>query len=144
MPEQNDKAQCGWTPEDRKHPWTPRRIERALSESAGSAGVVAAVATGSAVWRSMDTAPQGGGAERTDDPKWVEPPKLLMAFDDGSIEICHWDWYYAPGGNGHTPGVSAWIGAEGEQVARFQGDPIAWMPLPLPPNTKGSRAEERE
>ena len=93
------------------------------------------VDAGSAFWRSMDTAPKGGGAERTDDPKWVEPPKLLMAFDDGSIEICHWDWYYAPGGNGHTPGVSAWIGAEGQQVARFQGDPIAWMPLPLPPNS---------
>lgn len=97
-----------------------------------------AVTAGSAVWRSMKTAPKGGGAERTDDPKWVEPPRLLMAFEDSSIEICHWDWYYAPGGNGHTPGFSAWIGAEGEQVARFQGDPIAWMPLPLPPNRRQS------
>lgn len=91
-------------------------------------------------WLPIATAPKGGGAERTDDPKWVEPPELLMAFEDGTIEICYWDWYYAPGGNGYTEGVSAWIGASGEQVARFQGDPIAWMPLPPPPNTKSSDA----
>lgn len=101
--------------------------------------------TGGSAWLLMSTAPKGGGAERTDDPKWVEPPRLLMAFADGSIEICHWDWYYAPGGRGYAEGTSAWIGASGEQVARFQGDPIAWMPLPLPPppNSRNEPRHER-
>lgn len=90
-------------------------------------------------WKPIETAPKGGGAERTDDPKWVDPPRLLMAFENGSMDICHWDWYYAPGGNGYEPEVSAWIGAEGEQVARFQGDPIAWMPLPKHPSIQALR-----
>ena len=87
-------------------------------------------------WKPIKTAPKGGGADRTDDPKWVEPPKLLMAFADGSLAICHWDWYYAPDGHGHTPGISAWIDSEGNQVSRFQGDPTHWMPLPPTPPAK--------
>lgn len=93
------------------------------------------------LWRPIKTAPKGGGADRTDDPKWVDPPKLLTVFADGSFDICRWDWYYARGGMGYEPGLSAWIGSSGEQVCRFHGDPVAWMPLPMYPSELKPRAK---
>jgi hypothetical protein len=30
----------------------------------------------------MESAPKGGGAEYVTDPEWVEPPKILLFFND--------------------------------------------------------------
>lgn len=81
-------------------------------------------------WQPMDTAPKGGGAKRTDDPKYIKPPQILLRFDAGSVSVGYWDWYYAEGGNGCTHGV-AWVEpVSGEQLRDHLGVPIGWMPIP--------------
>lgn len=85
-------------------------------------------------WQPIDTAPKGGGAERITDPNWVEPPLLLLLFADGNQAVCHWDWYYAPGGKGCRCGISAWVEpVSGEQIALHYDEPTHWMPRPTPP-----------
>lgn len=82
------------------------------------------------VWQSIDMAPKGGGAELITDPNWVEPPLILLFFADGNQVVCHWDWYYAPGGKGYRCGISAWIEpVSGEQIALHYGEPTHWSPL---------------
>lgn len=83
------------------------------------------------MWQPIETAPKGGGAERVTDPKWVEPPRILLHCADGTQVVAAWDWYYAEGGRGYTDSV-AWI-AFSEQVNRHFGMPTHWMPLPSPP-----------
>jgi hypothetical protein len=84
-------------------------------------------------WQPMETAPKGGGAERVDDPKWVEPPKILLLFDEGEISVGYWDWYYAEDGHGYDGGL-AWIEpCSGEKLDHIYGLPIKWQPLPLEP-----------
>ena len=79
-------------------------------------------------WQPIETAPKGGGAKRTDDPAWVEPPWLLVyGHDEDDMAAASWDWYYAEGGNGHDGG-SAWVLVGGERV-----NPPHWMRLPAPP-----------
>ena len=87
------------------------------------------------IWQKIETAPKGGGAELTTDPKWVQPPKIIIRFGDEGIAIAYWDWYYADGGSGCTNGF-AWI-------ENFTGDPLDlhfttppshWMPLPDDPD----------
>lgn len=76
-------------------------------------------------WKNMDTAPKGGGAELVTDEAWVEPPLILVKFQTGVAVVC-WDWYYAPGGNGHE-GHEAWVEpVSGELAVLHYGDPIGW------------------
>lgn len=78
----------------------------------------------------MDCAPKGGGAELVSDPKWVQPPKILLLFPHDIYSVGYWDWYYAEGGAGYT-GSSAWIEpVSGEQLELHYGAPIGWIPLP--------------
>ena len=84
-------------------------------------------------WQPIETAPKGGGAESVTDPAWVEPPRILLALEDGGMAIAYWDWYYAEGGNGYTDG-RAWIDANsGEVLSHIAPNPTHWMPLPAPP-----------
>lgn len=85
-------------------------------------------------WQSMDTAPNGGGAELVTDPKWVEPPRILIQFGDEAISVAYWDWYYAEGGNGCTDGF-AWVEpCSAEQLnLHYTTPPTGWMPLPAAP-----------
>ena len=84
-------------------------------------------------WQPIETAPKGGGADRTDDPLWVNPPTMLLAFDGGKLAMCYWDWYYAEGGNGYR-GVAAWVLKDSAELAALEyGEPTHWMPLPKPP-----------
>jgi hypothetical protein len=77
----------------------------------------------------METAPKGGGADLVTDPKWVEPPKILLLFD-GDISVGYWEPYYAEGGSGRTDGF-AWIEpCSGEPLNLHYDNPEAWMPLP--------------
>jgi hypothetical protein len=84
-------------------------------------------------WQPIETAPKGGfpqgftGRRLVTDPAWVEPPTIL-AWDGRQLQVVYWDWYYAEGGNGYTPGCSAWVSPDGERV-----EPTHWMPLPEPP-----------
>ena len=77
----------------------------------------------------IETAPKGGGARRTTDPSWVEPPNILLFFDGNKASIGHWDWFYAEGGNGCTDGV-AWVeDLTGERLSSHYGQPTHWMSL---------------
>ena len=78
-------------------------------------------------WKPIDTAPKGGGAERVTDPKWVEPPTLLLDTPEGVV-IGSWDHYYGPSGAGYK-GCSAWT-FMGYLIAQEFGEPSFWMPLP--------------
>lgn len=82
-------------------------------------------------WLSIESAPKGGGAERVDDPAWVEPPEILLRWPDGSRAIGRWDWYYAEGGRAFTDGI-AWTSPIGGELLseHFGGAPTMWMPLP--------------
>ena len=81
-------------------------------------------------WQPMETAPKGGGAEMVTDPAWVDPPRVLLLFNAGQQAVCHWDWYYAPEGNGYS-GVDAWVEPISGQLACIEyGEPKAWQPLP--------------
>jgi hypothetical protein len=85
-------------------------------------------------WRPIEEAPKGGGAEMRTDPKWVDPPKVLLLFADGSQSAGYWDWYYAEGGRGYRTGVSAWIEpVSGEQLAMHYDEPTHFHPLPPSP-----------
>ena len=87
-------------------------------------------------WQSMETAPRGGGAEYVTDPKWVEPPEILLLFEGGERRVGHWDWYYAEGGRGFGESQGhAWVEpTSGESLALYYDPPTAWMPLPAQPN----------
>jgi hypothetical protein len=80
-------------------------------------------------WQPMETAPKGGGAECVSDPKWVEPPRILLLFD-GDVSVAYWDWYYAEGGSGYRGGL-AWIEpCSGKHLDLHYDAPTAWMPIP--------------
>lgn len=80
-------------------------------------------------WLPIETAPKGGGAEMVSDPKWIEPPKLLLRFGAGEVIVGHWDWYYAEGGNGCTNGV-AWVEPlTGERLFNYYGSPTHWISI---------------
>jgi hypothetical protein len=78
----------------------------------------------------MDTAPKGGGAERVDDPKWVQPPLVLLKLSSLTAHVClaRWDWYYAEGGAGYRPGRLAWV--EDYSGEPIEVEPIAWCEVP--------------
>ena len=84
-------------------------------------------------WKTIDTAPKGGGADLVTDPKYVKPPKILLLFACQNISVGHWDWYYAEGGNGYEGG-EAWIEpCSGERLDLIFDKPTHWMSLPKPP-----------
>ena len=84
-------------------------------------------------WRTIDTAPKGGGAEMVTDPAWVEPPRILLRFEDGAVSVGYWDWYYAEGGRGCEDGI-AWIEPySGERLSQHHPAATHWMPLPPQP-----------
>ncbi len=84
-------------------------------------------------WQPIATAPKGGGAKFVTDPRWVEPPEILLRFKDGTHSVGRWDWYYAEGGNGYEGGL-AWVEPHsGELLSRLGPHPTHWMPLPEPP-----------
>jgi hypothetical protein len=90
-------------------------------------------------WQPIETAPKGGGAELVSDPAWVEPPDILLLFENGRQAVCRWDWYYAEKGRGHQAGLSAWVDPiSGEQIALYYDEPTHWMPLPDCSFTKSS------
>jgi len=77
----------------------------------------------------METAPKGGRADRYDDPKWVEPPQILLKFEHSCISVAVWEYYYAEGGRGCTDGV-AWIEpCSGEPLNLHYDNPVAWASL---------------
>jgi hypothetical protein len=83
-------------------------------------------------WVSMDSAPKGGGADRCDDPEWIEPPKILLLFNEGIVSVGYWDWYYAEGGRGYEGGL-AWIEPiSGERLDMNYDPPIGWQPITPP------------
>jgi hypothetical protein len=86
-------------------------------------------------WQPIETAPKGGGARLTTDPKWVEPPRILLLFAGGKVSVGYWDWYYAEGGSGYDgEGGLAWIEpCSGERLDLHFDAPTHWMPLPKPP-----------
>jgi hypothetical protein len=81
-------------------------------------------------WQPIETAPKGGGAELRTDPKWVDPPEILLLFANGKQSVCYWDWYYAPDGNGYQ-GIDAWVEPiSGELIVMHYDPPIKWQHLP--------------
>lgn len=81
-------------------------------------------------WKTIDTAPKGGGADDVRDPKYVNPPRILLRFKEGDHSVGYWDWYYAEGGDGYAGGT-AWIEpVSGERLESHYGPPTHWMPLP--------------
>jgi hypothetical protein len=109
-----------------------------LHETSGNASDASApegtpVESGFPSWQPIETAPKGGGAERVTDPAWVDPPKILLAFDGGAVAVCYWDYYYDHGGMGFQE-TAAWVcqGSD-ELAASYYGDATHWMPLPAPP-----------
>jgi len=96
------------------------------------------------IWQLMEDAPKGGGADRVDDPLYVDPPRVLMAFDDGTQSVCYWDWYYAEGGRGWC-GLLAWVdNGSGDLAERMFGNPVAWMPLPCLPNATAQASAAKQ
>lgn len=89
-------------------------------------------------WMPIETAPKGGGAERVDDPAWVDPPRIMLHFADEGPEatvIAYWDWYYASGGQGHYDRCSGWVVSHTGETTdlHFGTQPTHWTPLPAPP-----------
>jgi hypothetical protein len=84
-----------------------------------------------AMWRPIETAPKGGGAELVTDPKWVEPPRILLRFGDEAVSVAYWDWYYAEGGAGYRDGF-AWIEPCSSEPLNlhYSTPPTHWMPVP--------------
>jgi hypothetical protein len=81
-------------------------------------------------WDKIESAPKGGGADTTTDPNWVEPPKILLLFENGESSVGYWDWYYSEGGNGYE-GCEAWIEPiSGELLCMYYDDPVGWLNLP--------------
>ena len=91
-------------------------------------------------WLPMDTAPKGGGAEMVTDPKWVQPPKILLRFGHEAISVAYWDWYYADEGRGCVDGF-AWLEpCSGEQLNRYYATPPdGWMSLPFNAAISGAK-----
>ena len=84
-------------------------------------------------FNTIESAPKGGGANQVADTNWVEPPKMLLLFENGIISVGYWDWYYAEDGAGYEGG-EAWIEpVSGERLDMYYDAPIGWMPLPSPP-----------
>lgn len=84
-------------------------------------------------WNPMDSAPKGGGAEFVTDPAYVEPPRILLLFEEGNQSVAHWAWYYAEGGAGYDGGL-AWIEpVSGERLDMHYDAPVGWLPLPEAP-----------
>lgn len=80
-------------------------------------------------WQPIETAPKGGGEEMVTDPKYMEPPNILLKFECGNFSVAHWDWYYAEGGSGHN-GMSAWVEpCSGEQLDLHYVKAVGWKPL---------------
>ena len=80
-------------------------------------------------WQDIETAPKGGGAKSTTDPKWLDPPKILLKFGSGELSVGKWDWYYAEDGNGFQ-GCSAWVEpVSGELLAMYYDEPIGWLQI---------------
>ena len=96
-------------------------------------GIVRAmlIKTRTSQWNTdMEAAPRGGGAEMVTDPDYVDPPKILLGFEDSECRVCHWDWYYAEGGSGYE-GHLAWVLADaGELAVMYHDAPVKWMHLP--------------
>lgn len=84
-------------------------------------------------WQPIATAPKGGGASRTDDPSWVEPPRILASSPTLGLMVTYWDWYYADNGNGYINGRTAWVSPDGDGGLWEHNAPTHWMPLPSPP-----------
>ncbi len=62
-------------------------------------------------WKTMETAPKGGGAESVTSINWIQPPKILLLFGEyhnSVVSVGYWDAYYAEGGRGYEGGL-AWI-----------------------------------
>ncbi len=88
-------------------------------------------------WKSIETAPKGGGANRVSSPDWVEPPKILLLFEQGDTSVGYWDWYYAESGRGFN-NISPWVEpCSGDQLSLHYDDPIGWMPIPSQPEKQG-------
>ena len=89
-------------------------------------------------WQPIETAPKGGGAKYVTDPKWVEPPKILLRFGNEAVSVAYWDWYYAEGGHGYRDGF-AWIEPCSSEPLNlhYSTPPDGWMPIPSPPPTEG-------
>ena len=84
-------------------------------------------------WQKIETAPKGSGTGSVCDPQYVEPPRILLLFEEGYTSVAYWDWYYADGGNGYDGG-DAWIEPlSGEKLDMHYDSPTHWMPLPSPP-----------
>ena len=84
------------------------------------------------MWQPIETAPKGGGAETVTDPKWVEPPKILLRFGDEAVSVAYWDWYYVEGARGYTDGF-AWIEpCSGEPLnLHYSTPPTHWAAIEL-------------
>lgn len=90
-------------------------------------------------WRTIESAPKGGGAELVTDPDWVEPPRILLRFADGNVSVAYWDWYYAEGGSGCTNGF-AWIEpCSGEPLDLHYDELVEWMPIPATAHDGGGK-----
>lgn len=120
----NPKAYWAWMHED----------EQAKFRERATAALQAALGVGG--WRSMDSAPKGGGAKYRTDPAWVEPPLILLSFPGGEQSVAYWDWYYAEGGCGFTDGHGWCERISGELVHNHYGLPTGWQPLPPPPSSE--------
>lgn len=81
-------------------------------------------------WQPMSTAPKGGGAERTDDPNWVDPPMILLKFGSLGVSVASWCHSHAEGGYYCTDGF-AWIEpCSGDPLNQhFDAEPDGWLPL---------------
>lgn len=77
-------------------------------------------------WQPIETAPKGGGAEMVTDQNYIDPPNILLKFDNGKQAVCHYDWYYPKDGC-----ISGWVEPiSGDQIALHYGEPTHWQPLP--------------
>lgn len=88
-------------------------------------------------WRSIETAPKGGGAKFLSDPNWVNAPRILLLCADGNMVVGYWDWYYAEDGSGYELGILAWVEpCSGIRIQQHYGAPTHWMPLPESPHSQ--------
>jgi hypothetical protein len=82
-------------------------------------------------WEPISTAPKGGGADNMSDPKWVDPPVILLLLDDGKAVMARWDYYFDKGGNGYTDGCAWTLDCCCKTInTHYNGKPTHWMPLP--------------
>ncbi len=81
-------------------------------------------------WQPIETAPKGGGADMVTDPKWVEPPKILVYCECGNISVVYWEYYYAKNGHGCSDGIAWTEPISGEPITGWYKEPTHWMSLP--------------